>query len=204
MLAPSEPAEEPAQPFVSIPSCRDPDFVDRGDILDQIGRRCAEPPYRAALVGLGGVGKSQLAIEFAYSVNAGGGSIRSWVFWVHASTRTRVEEGFWAIAEAVKLVGRSQPRANIPRLVYNWLSNEQGDKWVMVLDSADDLDVFYGASEDACEGQPLATFLPQSSNGSILVTTRNEDLATRLTGAPRYMIKVGPMTKTGGSDAIGE
>jgi hypothetical protein len=33
-----------------------PDFVDRGDILDQIHQRCSEPAGRAALVGLGGIG----------------------------------------------------------------------------------------------------------------------------------------------------
>lgn len=57
--------ETPPPPFATIPS-RDPDFVNRGDILDQIDQRCSEPAGRIALVGLGGVGKSQLAIEFAH------------------------------------------------------------------------------------------------------------------------------------------
>jgi hypothetical protein len=46
----------PPLPFASIPVYRDPDFVTRGDILEQIDRRCSVPAARVALVGLGGVG----------------------------------------------------------------------------------------------------------------------------------------------------
>jgi len=43
-------------PSSSIPFRRDPDFVDRGVIFDQLHRKCALPAARTALVGLGGVG----------------------------------------------------------------------------------------------------------------------------------------------------
>ena len=43
-------------PSSSIPFRRDPDFVDRGAILDQLHQRLALPASRTALVGLGGVG----------------------------------------------------------------------------------------------------------------------------------------------------
>lgn len=46
----------PAKPYSSVPFRRDPDFVDRGDILAQIHNRCDQPAGRVALVGLGGVG----------------------------------------------------------------------------------------------------------------------------------------------------
>lgn len=51
-----EPLESTPPPFPSIPYLHDPTFVDRGDILDQIGRQCSEPASRVAIVGLGGVG----------------------------------------------------------------------------------------------------------------------------------------------------
>ena len=44
------------EPFSTVPFPRDPDFVDRPDILAWIREKCAEPASRAALVGLGGVG----------------------------------------------------------------------------------------------------------------------------------------------------
>ena len=158
-----------------------------------------------ALVGLGGIGyartwfcgcpkkadsssKSQLAIEFAYRI---ADEAKRWEFWIHAGTQARVEEGFRAIADVVKLPGRNQPKADIPQLVYSWLSDERNGRWVVILDSADDRDVFYAVS-DGREGKPLASYFPQSRNGSILVTTRNRDLAYRLTGNHEY-IEVGPM-----------
>jgi hypothetical protein len=73
----------------------------------------------------------------------------------------------------------------------------------VVLDSADDRDVFYNAnnthgatSSDARDRRPFATYLPQSRNGSIIVTTRNKDLAFRLTGRRQNMIDIGPMAQT--------
>ncbi|KAK5629322.1 hypothetical protein RRF57_005037 [Xylaria bambusicola] len=72
----------------------------------------------------------------------------------------------------------------------------------MVLDSADDPDVFYNTNDKGKqtaitngEKRPLWTYLPQSSNGSILVTTRSRELALKLTGGHKYMIEVGPMDK---------
>ena len=67
----SERQETPPAPFASIPFSRDPDFVNRGDILNQIDQRCSEPAARVALVGLGGVGKSQLVIEYTHRIAAG-------------------------------------------------------------------------------------------------------------------------------------
>ncbi|KAL1846163.1 hypothetical protein Daus18300_014339 [Diaporthe australafricana] len=183
----------PPQPSVSIPFSRDSDFVNRGDILDQIDRRCSEPAGRVALVGLGGVGKSQLAIEFVHRTAEASSKI--WIFWVHASTQARVEESFRTIADTVKLSGRNEPKADIPLLVQKWLSDERNKKWIVVLDSADDYEVMYGISEIDGHRRSLASYLPQSRNGAIIVTTRNKDLAYRVAGNRDYMIDVGPMTQ---------
>ncbi|RGP77945.1 kinesin light chain [Fusarium longipes] len=191
---PPEPLEQTPLPFASIPFSRDPIFVDRGDILDQIGRQCSEPFSRVAIYGLGGVGKSQLAIEFAYRFAAR--LAEAWVFWIHASTQARVIEGFMSIADKLKLPGRNRPETNLLKLVYEWLSNERNGKWLLVLDSADDSDVFLKkASEGNNDERKLIEYLPHSQNGSILITTRNRDLAFRLAGPHESVHEVGPMTQ---------
>ncbi|KAK4653373.1 LOW QUALITY PROTEIN: hypothetical protein QC762_0082910 [Podospora pseudocomata] len=193
-----ERSETPPRPFATIPFSRDPDFVNRGDILEQIDRRCSEPAARVALVGLGGIGKSQLAIEFAHRITEKQPDI--WVFWVHAGMYERVEDGFRTIANTVKLAGRNEPKANIPQLLAFQRTERQMDHDP---DSADDRDVFDNAniahgttSGNERERRPFATYLPQSQNGSIIVTTRNRELAFRLTGRRQNMIEVGPMAQT--------
>lgn len=48
--------ETPPAPLSIIPFRRDPDFVDRGTLLDQIHEKGSVPGARIALTGLGGVG----------------------------------------------------------------------------------------------------------------------------------------------------
>ena len=53
---PADRPETPPQPSCFVPFRRDPDFVDRATLLEQISERCSAPASRVALVGLGGVG----------------------------------------------------------------------------------------------------------------------------------------------------
>jgi hypothetical protein len=48
--------DSPWGPFSTVPFRRDPDFVDRGALLDQVRGKCSVPASCVALVGLGGVG----------------------------------------------------------------------------------------------------------------------------------------------------
>jgi hypothetical protein len=137
--------------------------------------------------------KSQLAIQFAHQI--AGIETNTWVFWIHGETQVRVEEGFRRIANAAQLTGRDDPKADVYQLVHDWLSNEQNGEWFMVIDSADDRDVFFEGSGNVPGQRRLADYLPQSAHGSILVTTRNRDLAFRMTGHHRNIIDVGPMTE---------
>jgi tetratricopeptide (TPR) repeat protein len=113
-------------------------------------------------------------------------SQQRYIFWVHSRTRARFEEAYRGIADRLKLPGRSDPGANILQLVFNWLSNDENGRWVIVLDNVDDGRVFFpDASIPQLHGDgstPLATYLPQSANGCILLTSRNKDVAYRLTG----------------------
>ncbi|KAL5087837.1 hypothetical protein Trisim1_007488 [Trichoderma cf. simile WF8] len=190
---PQERRETPPPPSQLIPFPRDPDFVNRGDILGQISTRYLEPAGRVALVGLGGVGKSQLAIEFAHRLADKHKNV--WVFWIHAATQERVQEGFRLIADAVKLPGRKQPQADIPLLVKNWLSIKRHGRWVIILDSADDSEVLYSTDQSGHSKRPLAAYIPKSRNGSIVLTTRNRGLATKLTGGHKYTIDVDTMSE---------
>ncbi|KAF2993772.1 hypothetical protein E8E13_002383 [Curvularia kusanoi] len=176
----------PREFFSTVPFAPDPDFVDRPDILAWVRDKCAGPGARAALVGLGGVGKSQLAIQYAHSVRDA--SPQTFVLWVHASTRARFEEAYRDIAERLQLPGRSDPKANVLRLVSEWLRDEANGQWVMVLDNVDNVKTFFPSQKrqrdeaDTSAQTLLASYLPQSRNGAILATSRSRDAAARLVG----------------------
>ncbi|EED22760.1 hypothetical protein TSTA_062470 [Talaromyces stipitatus ATCC 10500] len=118
--------ETPPAPSLSIPFLRDPDFIDRATILNQLHDRCATPGSKTALVGLGGVRKSQLVIEYAYRIHEQ--EPDTWVFWIYASNVDRFEQSYQKIADHVKLFGRRDPKANIFKLVHDWLRDLKKQK----------------------------------------------------------------------------
>lgn len=55
--------------------------------------------------------------------------------------------------------------------------------------------MFYASSNMGNE-HPFANFLSQSRNGSIIITTRNKNLARRLTSRSQNIVEVGPIAQT--------
>ena len=146
--------------------------------------------------------KSQLAIEYSYQIRES--SPDMWVFWVHASSAARFEEGYRKIAERIKIAGWDNPEVNILQLVNNWLCDEANGRWFLIIDNADDTRVFSHQVDESKIGdntssnktvlsEALSEYLPQSQNGSILVTSRSRDVAFRITGDTRDIITVDPM-----------
>ncbi|KAI4168991.1 MAG: hypothetical protein LQ343_006022 [Gyalolechia ehrenbergii] len=198
---PEIPQRQP-KPSSTVPFRRDPDFVDR-DILTQIEQKCSKPASRTALVGLGGVGKSQLAIEYSYQVRNRDPSI--WIFWIYGGSAARFEEGYRMIADRVKIPRRDEPGADAVRLVSIWLNDEFNGRWIMILDNVGDPAVLArpyqrrpttDAGNPTLEAAPLSSLIPQTQNGSILITSRNRDAAYRLTGSHQDIIEVEPMDES--------
>ncbi|PYI16152.1 TPR-like protein [Aspergillus violaceofuscus CBS 115571] len=193
---PPERPETPPHPLSTVPFRRDPDFVDRGTLLDQIREKCSAPASRIALVGLGGVGKSQLAIEYCYQVREN--FPNTWVFWVHTSNAARFEQGFREIADRVKIPGRKDPKADVFQLVRDWLSDERKGKWILVLDNVDDDEFLNKAAPGdsvSTTGKALIDYIPQSPNGFLIITSRSAAVASRIV-EPSDIIAIGPMHKT--------
>ncbi|OQE16973.1 hypothetical protein PENSTE_c022G00411, partial [Penicillium steckii] len=203
---PSERPETPPSPLSTVPFPRDPEFVTRDTLLSQIHKKASVPGggSRIALVGLGGVGKSQLAIEYSYQVRSKSPS--TWVFWVHASNEARFEQSFRDIADQVKIYGRQDPKVNIFKLVENWLRDEKLGKWVCILDNVDD-DKFLcslpaAGKRDPTIGltnglirKPLLEYIPRSQNGSIVITSRSREVALKMVDH-EDLIKVEPMEQS--------
>ncbi|KAI0403999.1 putative kinesin [Xylaria palmicola] len=198
--------ETPPEPTAVIPFDRDEDFVQRGTVLHEIHDLVGKPASRTALVGMGGVGKSQIAIEYAFQVRER--SPETWVFWVHASNAARYEQSLRDIVDYVKLPERRNPQNNIFQLLYNWLRSEKSKKWVLILDNVDDASFLLDSSADRGDGQrkdsggqgiqPLAAYIPYCQHGSVLITTRSKREALKLVEL-RNIVAVQPMSQ---ADAV--
>ncbi|KAF1835737.1 hypothetical protein BDW02DRAFT_484246, partial [Decorospora gaudefroyi] len=181
-----------------VPFSRDDLFVGREDIIAKVSERrvAASSHTRVALVGLGGVGKSQIAIEYAYRLKEIEPHVL--VVWIHASSPTRFRQEYRDMANRLLLPGREDPEADVLQLVHAWLSDGRNGRWLMILDNVDDDSVFFGNDLDN-HARPLESFLPQTAHGTILITSRNTVAATNLVGGHGDVVEVEPM---GEEDAL--
>ena len=105
------------------------------------------------------------------------------------------------MADKLLLPGREDAKADVLQLVHAWLSDRRNGPWLMILDNVDNDSVFFGNDQDstgtgavqADHGRPLESFLPQTTHGTILITSRNNVAATNLIGGHGDVVQVEPM-----------
>ncbi|KAF4855885.1 Kinesin light chain [Colletotrichum siamense] len=169
-------AENPLhRPHFIVPFGKNKHFVGREDILAKLLERI--PPsadsdgcQRTAIVGLGGIGKTQVAIEAAYRVHYAHPD--SSVFWVPAVSAAMFDNHYRKIGQALKIEGIDKSSADVRTLVKDTLERDDINSWLLIIDNADDIDLLFTRSG-------LASYIPKSRRGSILLTTRNGIAAAR-------------------------
>lgn len=112
-----------------------------GQIMHQLGDNPTNTKRRTALYGLGGSGKTQIAIEFAYLYTEL--YPRHGVFWVHASTIAHIYESFAKIGEVYQIDSDGVDPKLLYEKVITWLQDPMSQPWLMIVDNADDKDVIF-------------------------------------------------------------
>lgn len=154
-------------------------FVGRASSLASIESRLL--PFTAAerkvvvLYGLGGIGKSQLAIEFAKKHRLD----YTAVFWLNAKTEDTLKRSFAANASRLRNKHLSQDLHDGPqneealsailREMKTWLDLPGNDRWLLIYDNVDNPKIPDNKSEDVYD---IRSYFPEAHQGSILVTTR--------------------------------
>jgi nucleoside phosphorylase/tetratricopeptide (TPR) repeat protein len=158
---------------VSLP--RNPRFVGRQDEITKLEELITmqDGPRRVAITGLGGVGKTQVALELAHRIRDRDKECS--VFWIPCTSQAMIEQTFLSIAQTLGLHGTKAVEAKAQIMIY--LSSKHAGKWLLIFDNADDTEMWLAASHTA---PALEDFLPQSEQGRILFTTRNRKLAMKL------------------------
>ncbi|KAJ4243339.1 hypothetical protein NW762_014825 [Fusarium torreyae] len=193
-LQPTEDALISRKPHLMVPFAPNPDFVHRPTIEKWMQDQYRQPSQRMALVGMGGFGKSQLAIQFAHHVHADEPGTS--VYWVHGNSMATFEESYRALADILSLPRRHEPEVNVLVLVRDWLQRDDIRPWLMVVDNADDIDLFFhNKGHNGVLQDQLASFLPKSTKGKILVTSRSLDIVEKLVGNSRAMLQIPIMGK---------
>ncbi|KAJ5901577.1 hypothetical protein N7495_002105 [Penicillium taxi] len=203
----AKPLEPLPKPLSTVPFPHDPDFVSRELYFNQLHEKASSPGSRIVLVGLGGVGKTQLAIQYCYWVRQK--SPETWVFWIHASNAARCESSLRDLADRVKIPGRQDRNTNIFQLVGNWLQDKSIGKWIIVLDNVDDDELLrpsminqsLTSDQSNVSTQPLLRYLLTSSNGFTIITSRNKTIALNITGHSN-IIEMSPMSKAEAVDLL--
>ncbi|MDO0913827.1 FxSxx-COOH system tetratricopeptide repeat protein [Streptomyces sp. DT2A-34] len=136
---------------------RNPHFTGRDAVIEGVRRKLLAERQAAvqALNGTGGIGKTQVALEYAYRF-AGQYDL---VWWVDAEQGEQVPARY---AELAARVGVAKPDAGVEvnaRYAMEYLRTHE--RWLIVLDNAED-------------PQQLRTWLPEGQ-GHVLITARNPD-----------------------------
>jgi len=141
----------------NLPFGRNHHFTGRDKVFESISKAFEsgnEISLTQAVTGMGGLGKTQTALEYAYRY----ADRYNLIWWVKAETDADVLTSYKDFAEKMKLVDEHQQNSKrIIDAVLTWMNDNNG--WLFIYDNVEKL-----SNE----------WRPKSNNGHILITTRNK------------------------------
>jgi nucleoside phosphorylase len=161
-----------------VPFERNPHFSGRDSELKDLGKMIfseGSTSGTAAITGLGGVGKTQVALELAYQVRDKHPQCS--VFWITSTSLESIEQAYVKMSEQLGV--QDTPSADVKARVKEYLSQDNIGQWLLIYDNADDMDMWMTGSSVS---PALKSFLPQNHQGHTIFTSRNRQLAVKLVG----------------------
>jgi MinD-like ATPase involved in chromosome partitioning or flagellar assembly len=145
-------------PIWNVPT-RNADFTGRGAILEKVRDRLAGAGMAVvvaqALYGLGGVGKTQIALEYAHRFMAD----YDLIWWVPSEQVAEIGPVLAELADKLGLP-TSENVAEAAAAAVEALRRDQGGRWLLLFDNAD-------------EPKELEPYLP-AGLGHVIITSRNQ------------------------------
>ena len=179
-------------------------FVGRDAIIESIQELLKQEntnQIRVALHGLGGVGKTQIALKVsewyrqAYPHDS--------VFWVRAANFDVFKESIEHIATECDLLGAKRNQAVILNSVQQHLIDKRNGRWLIVVDSADTYDSVENPSRSLSKPNnssanlrrvPITTMIPRCPHGRVLFTTNSKIVASQMVAPEGQILEIPPMS----------
>ncbi|KAL7946930.1 hypothetical protein V8C42DRAFT_298209 [Trichoderma barbatum] len=181
-----------------VPFERNPSFTSRETDLEKIRQILftGQQTAKVAISGLGGVGKTQLALELAYRIRAEYKDCS--VIWIPTTSKESLEQAYLNTAAKLGISGSQDAKVDVKRLVQDHLSSENAGRWLLVFDNADDVGLWI--DKPSQESRSLIDYIPKSVRGSVLFTTRDKKTAVRLAG--RNVVEISEMSEADGKQLL--
>lgn len=153
-------------------------FVAREKELSKMYELLQDRSSRSCVIlhGLGGIGKTQLAITYARRHK----EKYTAIFWLNANDEESLKLGFRDIAQQVlrhhpstSILSNIKQETDLDQVVsgvIGWLDLPQNERWLIVYDNFDNPKAPGNPDYSAVD---IRQFLPRSDHGSIIITTRS-------------------------------
>ncbi|KAJ6105164.1 hypothetical protein N7523_010238 [Penicillium sp. IBT 18751x] len=161
-----------SQPYYIIPSLENRHFTGRESTLEELKQKLfiQANTEKLALFGLGGIGKTQVALQLVRWVKAYIPDCS--IFWAPALSLESFKQVYWQIANELKIHQNANDE-NVMGLVQGHLNSDKAGKWLLIIDNADDIGLVF---------DELDQYFPSSKEGVILLTTRSREVAVSFAG----------------------
>jgi tetratricopeptide (TPR) repeat protein len=153
------PDKRPLEVIENVPYARNPYFTGRENVLHDLHEALSRDSATAltqgyAISGLGGIGKTQTAVEYTYRYR----SEYHFIFWTRADTEVALQAGCVEMAKLLDLPEKDATNpADTVQAVRHWL--EHTGEWLLIFDNADTPEM-------------LKVYYPRTPRGHILLTSR--------------------------------
>lgn len=179
------------QSYFEVPSRRVSRFFGRKDIISKIDRAFSvgPGPHIAVLLGMGGQGKSQVAMEYCHQKKDGPCPD---IFWIDATSENSVISAFVSISSLIstatdQLLNNDARSAFVRRKFASWPTG-----LLLVFDNYDSPHEFPNIQD----------FFPPNKLSSILVTGRHADIGTLVLGQDANLIKLSGLEAIAAMDLL--
>lgn len=147
-------------PLNNLPHSQNPYFTGRAEKLDLIYQNFQSGDVVSliqSINGLGGVGKTSIALEYSYRHC----HEYETIWWINAESRQTTFSSLRDFARVKGIITDDADEKDTLEAMKYWFANN--DRWIFIYDNADSRDFNLW----------LENFLPRTRNGHVLITTRS-------------------------------